>query len=162
MTVERAWSGTVEPDYFQFYLRRAGAPWASDAVSEPGYAARLWTDGGFVYVGTARQFGTTPVDVDVTTAPPGPAAPSWQHVAEVSLESGGAIEVLSWGADDPVVTIDVDGGPLRLRVSWTGLVAERFEGMEADGSSDERLAITIWPAPAAPAEVVRRWDGWPW
>jgi hypothetical protein len=151
----------VEPDYFQFYARRAGASWASDQVPDDGYRAHLWSDGSFVYIGTARKFGTTSVRVQLfAEEPPVAEGPPWQHVAEVSLEPGGDLEISSWDGDDPVGTLSLPGGPLRLRAKWAGLVAGRFEGLDENGESGEHLEVDVWPARVAEPRVVRWWDPW--
>lgn len=150
----------VEPDYFQFYARRAGAEWASDQVTDAGYQARLWSNGSFVTVGTARKFGTTTVTVEVWDSPPDQPVEHWQHVAEVSLEPRGPLEILSWGDESPAVVVPVDEGWVRLRVLWGGLVAGRHEGMDDDGTSDEHLVLQVWGTPQSPPSVVRWWSGW--
>ena len=154
-------SAIVEPDFFQFYARRRGAEWASSHVPEDGYAARLWTDGQFVYVGTLRKFGPTPVNVTVLATPPADPDGAWQHVVEVSLTPGGPFEVLSWTVDDPLLTVPIPSGDVRLRVSWRGLVAGRFEGLDEQWESAERLMFELWAEPSKPALIVRNWDGWP-
>jgi len=152
---------TVEPDYGQFYARRAGAPWASADVPSEGYERALWSDGAFVYIGTYRRYGTTSVEVSTLTGPPiDDADPAWQHVAEVSLDPGGDLEIFSWGADVPVATVPIEAGPVRLRVLWRGLVGGRFEGMDDDGESDEGLGLLIWPEPPREAAVLRWWEHW--
>ena len=105
----------VEPDYFQFYARRAGAEWASDQTTSTGYEEHLWTNGKFVTIGMARKFGTTRVDVEVWSAAPGEPPDEWQHVAEISLLPGGPLELFSWGDDRPVLVISIDDGPVRVR-----------------------------------------------
>lgn len=161
MAAVRSWTGTVDPDFFQFYLRRSGAGSAAGDVSEEGRRDRLWTDGTFVVIGTLRRHGATTTKVDVLPAPPGTPGTEWQHVVDVSLAAGGPWEILSWADDEPVAVLDLPDEPLRLRVQWTGLVQGRFEGLADDGTSDERLSILAWPAPLAPREVIRRWH-WPW
>jgi hypothetical protein len=122
----------IEPDYFQFYARRAGAAWVSDRTTDAGYEAHLWSNGEFVTIGTARKFGTTAVAVEVWDSPPDQPGEHWQHVAEVSLEPGGPLELYSWGDETPAVIVPIDEGWVRLRVLWTGLVAGRFEGVDQD------------------------------
>ena len=161
MAREGVWNFTVEPDYFQFYAMRSGAEWASDRVPSAGYEAHLWSDGAFVYIGTARKFGSTSVAVEVwERRPPADIAPEWQHVAEVSLEAGGDLEVCSWDPDPRAAVISIDEGPQRLRVHWTGLAADRFEGLDEQGNSDERLLLQLWPAVVGPAWVIRWWPEW--
>jgi hypothetical protein len=154
------WHGVVEPDYFQFYARRGEA--SMPDVSLATYERRLWSDGGFVVVSTFRKFGTTPVTVDVVADEPGTPAEHWQHVAEVSLDGDGPLEVLSWDDAGPRSRHELPAGPVRLRVHWGGLVPGLPEGMERQGVSDEHLALVVWPAPSAPFAVLREWDGWPW
>jgi len=156
------WSGVVEPDYFQFYAKRVGAAWFTD-VSAEVYRRRLWTDGGCVVISTVRKFGTTPLTLDVVADEPGPPSAHWQHVAEVSLDSGGPLEILSWPSDqEPQSTHVIPAGPVRLRVHWGGLVPGLREGMNEQGVSDEHLALVVWPAPIAPFAVLREWNAWPW
>jgi hypothetical protein len=150
----------VEPDYFQFYARRANAEWASDKTTEAGYEAHLWSNGGFVTIGTARKFGTTAVAVEVWDIRPDEPDERWQHVAEVSLEPGDSLEILSWGDETPAVVVPIDDGWARLRVLWSGLVAGRFEGLDEDGSSDEHLTFQVWSTPPSPPTVVRWWSEW--
>jgi hypothetical protein len=150
----------VEPDYFQFYARRAGAEWASDQVTDAGYQARLWSNGSFVVIGTSRKFGTTEVVIELWDTLPDPPESRWQHVAEVSIEPGGPLEVFSWGVDTPVLVVPVDEGWVRLRVLWAGLVAGRYEGMNEDGTSDEHVVLQLWGTPQSLPAVVRRWSGW--
>lgn len=152
---------TVEPDYFQFYARRSGHDWASDRVTSAGYEAHLWSDGGFVYVGTARKYGTTPVVVKAwDRRPPEDLSQSWQHIAEVSLGPGGDLEIYDWDAEIPRAVVATDPAAQRLRVHWAGLVADRFEGLDDLGNSDERLLVQLWPEPTKPSQVVRWWPAW--
>lgn len=153
----------VEPDYFQFYVRRVGAPWLADQVSDGGYARRLWSGGAFAYVGTLRKFGSTPVDVVVHPAKPDDPDGVWQHVAEVSLEAGDpTLEVFSWGAapDAPTAVVEVPAAPLRLRASWAGLEQGRFEGMDDNSESGEHLFLELWSEPLSDDLVIRSWPHW--
>ncbi|HET8526681.1 MAG TPA: hypothetical protein VFM81_08600, partial [Actinomycetota bacterium] len=143
----------VDPDYFQFYARRANAEWASDKVPSPGYEEHLWSNGGFVTIGSARKFGTAAVAVEVWDTLPDQPDEQWQHVAEVSLEPGGSLEVFSWGDDNPAAVVPIDEGWVRLRVLWVGLVAGRYEGMDEDGNSEEHLMFQLWGAPPAASAV---------
>lgn len=156
------WSGAVEPDYFQFYAKRVGARWPV-GLTDQTYRHRLWTDGGFVVISTLRKFGTTPVMLQVVENEPGPPSGNWQHVAEVSLNDGGPLEILSWPGDqDPRSVHVIPSEPVRLRVLWGGLIPDLHEGMDEHGRSDEHLAVVVWPAPVAPPAILRQWDAWPW
>lgn len=155
------WGGVVEPDYFQFYVKRVGAPWSADVTDET-YRHRLWTDGGFVVISTFRKFGTTRVTLDVIEDEPEPPSEEWQHVVEVSLDRGGPLEILSWPGDqEPRSMHLIPKESVRLRVHWGGLVPDLPEGTVRQGLSDEHLALVVWPAAIAPLAVLREWDLWP-
>jgi hypothetical protein len=154
------WSGIVEPDYFQFYAKRVGAPWLP-GVSDETYTQRLWTDGGFVVISTLRKFGPTRISLSVVPDEPSPPSAHWQHVAEVSLDPGGPLEVLSWPGDQEPRSVHViPAESVRLRVQWGGLVPGLHEGMDAQGNSEEHLELVVWPAPTAPFAVLREWPDW--
>jgi hypothetical protein len=160
MLIERR-EGSVDPDYFQFYLRIGAGEHAAADVSSTGYEIHLEaTTPRFVYVGTEKKFKPTPVTVEVHDREPELPHEAWQHVVEVSLTGGGAIEVLSWGSNDPTMNVPVPVGPLRLRAMWTGLVPGLAEGLPEDGNSDERLMFQLWPAPTAERSVLRWWSEW--
>lgn len=121
----------VEPDFGQFYLCRSGAQWASDAVTSEGCVRSLWSNGSFVYVGTDRKFGSTPLRIELLDgSPAGPPDSSCQHIAEISLDPGGKLEVYDWNGGTPNVVVAIDPGSVRLRMHWTGLITDRFEGMD--------------------------------
>jgi hypothetical protein len=152
---------SVHPDNFQFYLRTRTAEHASDQVSGEGYEAHLEaTSPGFVYVGTLKRFTPMPVQVEVHDAEPGPAEERWQHVAEVSIQSDGVVEILHWGDDNPAATISTPSGPLRLRVLWGGLEPNLTEGMPEGRPSQEHLMLQVWPAPMSGRQVLRWWSEW--
>lgn len=149
----------VEPDYGQFYMRRAGADWQSADVPSDGYERLLWSSGSFVMVGTVRKYGTTKLEIRVhDSAPEVPPADLWQHVIEESLDPGGDLEVFSWDDGEPVMTVPVPHEALRLRVSWAGLDEENtFEGLNENGESDEHLLIQVWPREVDRPSVLRCW-----
>ena len=142
----RTTSIVVHPWYRQFYLRRGDAEWASDRVSDAGYASGAEAIGGFVYVGTAMYGSPTRVTIDVTQQPP--AVPSSaERSVDVLLGGAGGLAVLSWGDDDPVTVVDVPAGPLNLRVSWTGSdAASQHPDAEVGGDSlsPESVDIQVW------------------
>ena len=104
-----------------------------------------------------RDDGGGPRSMDT---PPDQPDEDWQHVAEVSLEPGGPLEIFSWGDETPAVVVPIDKGWVRLRVLWTGLVAGRYEGVDENGNSDEHLTLQVWGAPPSPSAVVRWWSKW--
>ena len=68
MTIEGSFDLVLEPDFGQFYMRRSEAEWASGQVPSIGYERSLWTNGSFIYVGTDRKWGSTPVQIEVLIA----------------------------------------------------------------------------------------------
>ena len=152
--------GTVEPDYFQFYLSTATGEHASDKVTSAGYEAHLEAASqGFIYVGTLKKFKTTQVRLEVHDEEPENPTAQWQHVAEVSFLGDGELHVLNWSGDSSFSTA-TPVRPLRLRASWTGLETNLSEGLRQDGTSAEQLLLQIWPAPAEERRVIRWWSEW--
>jgi len=151
MLIERR-NGSVEPDYFQFYLRTRPGEHTADDVTDAGYEAHLEaTSAGFVYVGTLKKYSATPLTVEVHDTEPEPPGDDWQHVAEVSLMGDGVIEVLSWPAE-AALSVASPVGPQRLRVMWAGL--------DDDDPSAEHLEVQLWPAPLTEPKVLRWWSSW--
>jgi hypothetical protein len=152
-------STVVHPWYRQFYLRRGEAEWASDRVTDEGYDVRIEAIDGFVYVGTSMYGHPTEVRVEAHDTPP--AAPDdADHEVEVSLLGNGPLAILSWGDVDPVATIELPDGPVRLRASWFGLaaaVAHPDNDLGGEDPSPERLLFQAWPAVPAAPRVTRRW-----
>lgn len=152
--------GSVDPDYFQFYVKTPSAEWASDRVTEAGYEAHLEApSAGFIYVGTLKRFSDTPVRVEVHDSEPRDLSEDWAHVAEVSFEGNGRLEVQSWGGD-LAFAIPTPDGSLRLRAGWAGLESDLSEGLREDGTSAEHIILQIWPAPRAGRRVLRWWPEW--
>jgi hypothetical protein len=142
-------------------LRTGAGEHAPGDVSSIGYEVHLEaTTPRFVYVGTEKKFKPTPVTVEVHEREPDLPPEEWQHVVEASVTGDGAIEVLSWGSNDPAMKVPAPAGPLRLRALWRGLVPGLAEGLPDEGNSDERLMFQIWPAPAAERRVLRWWSEW--
>lgn len=137
----------MKPWYRQFYLRRGDASWASDQVSDEGYAAGVEAIGGFVYVGTTMYGSPTAVAVEVTeTAPAAP--PEAERSVVVEIGGKGRLGVLGWGDNDPTAVADVPVGPLGCRVSWMGSEeAAEHPDAEIGGQalSPETIVIQIWP-----------------
>lgn len=144
----RTTSMVVKPWYRQFYLRRGAAEWASDQVSDAGYAAGAEAIGGFVYVGTAMYGNPTSVSVELCEA--NPALPEGvEHSVDLELDGAGPLAVLGWGDDDPVAVVEVPEGQLHLRVNWVGTdAASVHPDAEVGGAtlSPERVAIQVWPS----------------
>ena len=116
----------VTPWYWQFYLVRGDAPWESDKVSPEGYDAHLEAIDGFVYVGTSTYGHPTEVRVEVHDSDPPDVREDADTVVEVSVSGEGRLGVFNWEPlVEPVATIDVPIGPLRIRGTWLGYVLPR-------------------------------------
>jgi hypothetical protein len=145
----------IEPDYFQFYARRAGAAWASDPATDAGYEAHLWSNGGFVMIGTARKFGTTEVGVEVWDTAPDQPDEQWQHVAEVSLEPGGSLEIL---AGEPKLRPSLaraqegtqETHPVNTRAGWDKGRDERWPASGVKAHTPAALRRGLWSGFEAP------------
>jgi hypothetical protein len=149
----------VEPYYGTVYLS-AGDAWRPDDVSRRGYARHLWSADGFVYLGTRKQDGPTPLRIVILDGPPaGEGDEVWEQISEVSVESDGSLDVYDGGADEPLATVDVPSGDIRLRVSWAG-VADGPDGSGPPDGSDERVLAQVWAQEAAPPRVPREAAGW--
>jgi hypothetical protein len=152
-------SAEVHPWYWQFYLRRGRAGWASDQVSPHGYKAHLECIDGFVYVGTWTYGSSTSVTLELHDSEPTPAPAD--HAVEVNLDGEGQLALVNWDPDEaPVARIDLPSGRMALRGSWTGLQAvEEFPEREVAGNrpSPEAILFQIWPSVERGAKVLRSW-----
>jgi len=138
----------VHPWYWQFYLRRGSAEWASEQISSEGYESHLECINGFVYVGTWTYGSRTSVAVELHDEEP-PTTGESDHVVEVALDGDGQLAILNWEPDDaPVAELDLPTGRMALRGSWTGVhAAEEFPERDTSGDqpSPEKIRLQIWP-----------------
>jgi hypothetical protein len=151
----------VEPWYWQFYLKRGAAEWASDKVSAEGYDTRLEVIDGFIFVGVNMYGNPTEVTFEVHDTQPSDIIPAADHVVEVSVAGDGPIGVYNWDQPSPpvaLINIDTPPGPLRLRASWTCIAAAQAHPDRA-GTSDvlspERLLFQVWAEPVRPKALLR-------
>jgi len=153
--------GSVSPDYFAFYLKTDTGTHSSDSVTAEGNEIHLEAPTpGFVYVGTLKKFGGTPLRVEVHDREPAEPEAKWQHAVEVSIAGDANIRVVHWPGEE-AFSVPTPSGPLRLRVKWAGLDPELLgEGLREDLTSDEHLEIQVWPAGQAPRRVLRWWSEW--
>jgi hypothetical protein len=150
----------VTPEYFQFYLKTPSSEWTSAQVTGQGYEAHIEaTSPGFSYVGTNTQFSHTAVSVELHNSEPDSLPPQWQHVAEVSFQGEGTLQIMSWSGELGVA-VDTPVGPLRLRAAWAGLQPEVVEDRGKTRANREHLLFQIWPAVRAERRVLRWWSGW--
>lgn len=157
MAVTETIQTTVQADFFQFFVTGVGDndPWPFHMVDGFGYEWRLWSTGGFAYVGTGGQHAVVELTVEVHDAAPGEAGLEWDHVASTSLESDGAVELRHWDPPPtpPAASLDLAPGSWRMRVHWADLAA-------ADGPAPETVMIQLWPAPWTETTLDRCWEPW--
>jgi hypothetical protein len=146
----------VDVDYWQFYLKDAASPWASEDFDDPDFADHLGVRDGLVYVGSGRHFGDVTVRVSVLDQQPGSPPDRWQHAAEASLMSSGVLEVYGWSDNGPLASVPVPAGSVRLRLGWEGVVPFRYADELLDLPSTEQVTIQVWSAPVADKAVLRR------
>ena len=147
----------VQPWYWQFYLRRGNADWASDQISSEGHEAHLECISGFVYVGTWTYGSRTTVTIELHEQEPRPDGHA-DHVEEVVLDEDGQLAILNWEPNDvPVAEIHLPTGQMTLRGSSTDVrAANEFSERETGGDqpSPERILIQIWPLIDDPEPVL--------
>lgn len=162
MPVERVVEVAVESRSGRFHLCRQGSAWAADQIASEGRERGLGAAVGFVFVRTVRTEGTTPLRIEVLDARPvEPVLHGAHHIAEVSLSSGGDLDVFDGpSAGPPRATVPVPAGPLRLRAAWVGLDATRVHETDDDGTGDESLVLQLWPEDPHEPELVRCWEPW--
>lgn len=140
----------VKPWYRQFYLRRGGADWASDRVSDEGFAVGLEAIDGFVFIGTTMYGSPIAVALEVHASDPG-ARLGADRFAETCLVGSGDVAVHNWDPDDlPVMTRAVPAGDLQMRANWFGTAeAETHPDYHSGGValSPERIVLDLWPMP---------------
>ena len=140
----------IQPWYRQFYLRRGDAEWYSDRISDHGYTSGLEAVDGFAYVGTTMYGSPTEVVIEVREDDPG-IPESADCSAEAVLSGDGDLAILNWDPDDqPVATIHMPEGNVRLRASWFGTkaaAAHPDSDVGGEERSPERIVLDLWPAP---------------
>lgn len=128
----------------------------------PGLLTQLMTDliaaspPGAVIVGTARRV-TVPVTVDLRPDEPTKSEAAWDHIAEASIDTTSGVVRLVGDTSDPdnAATITVPQGAYRVRVYSAG-----FDTLSDDGlDGDDHYRLVLWPAPAQPPRVVKRYPG---
>jgi hypothetical protein len=154
-------SVVVNPWYRQFYLQRGNAPWPSGQLSRAGIERALEESGGFVHVGTSMYGNPVEVTLELHDGEPSPQEQA-DRVTEVSLSGSGPLGVLSWGETEPELVFELPDGPLRLRVSYSGLAAaDAHPDNDVSGEelSPERILLQLWPAPLGEPAAIRVWPG---
>lgn len=154
MAVVQALDVTLQADFFQFSVC-SGGDWAGDQVDGLGYEWRLWSRGGFAYVGTGGQHPVVALTVEVHDVPPAAPGPGWDHVVSTSIESDGSIGLWNWDVlpGPPPASVDAPAGSWRMRVLWAGLAS-------SDGPDPEHVTVQLWPAPWSETTLDRCWEPW--
>ncbi|MFJ5535378.1 hypothetical protein [Streptomyces sp. NPDC093261] len=130
------------------------------SIAAPGV---LRDPGDFAIVMTGTESGPVSVTVQADAHEPGPADPdAWDEVVEVSLLLPGDKPAVVTDFDDdessslPALTV-LGPGPYRVRVHARGRDAGQEALMVEDEPVEEHL-IQVWPAPAAPTQVIKTSD----
>jgi len=147
----------IDAGYRQFYIQdfnqlgdtSSDAFWTAEA-----FDCRLAVVPYVIGIATDTN-GKVPVTVEVRKSEPGPTPGDWDHIAEVSLELIDGRLKLAGCPDGDVRfhTINASPGWYRVRVYSAGLTECP---REVHDSGDQYL-VQMWPAPAAPRTVLKRW-----
>lgn len=139
-------------DYFQFYLWDAGKmPEPPTDYVEVDLRNRIKAAPFVVVIQPVRNMDV-PVTLDLADAPPPLDLDAWDHVAEASLDlPSGRLEIheCTGGSID---ILDVAPGSYRVRACFAGLGTLSADGLDGD----DRYHLTLWPASAAPVEVLKQ------
>jgi hypothetical protein len=150
-------NAVVNPSYWQFYLTRGDAEWASDRVSDDGYRDHLECIDGFVYVGTSTYGSPTSVTIEVHDSEPAPMTAD--RVFEVTLDGEGSMALWDWQpGDGPVARVELPKGLVTLRGSWTGEMAASMSPeceAPAGSPSPEEIRLQLWPRDHRTSSVPR-------
>lgn len=138
-------------DYHQFYLRDAGKGSHAlvDYTEEECY--RRVAAAPFVVAIQPDRNLTVPVEVELLDHRPDDDFVAWDHVAEASLDlPSGRLEIQECMGD----LIDlwlVAPGQYRVRAYFGGL--DTIDTLGIDG--DDHYRVVLWPAPMAPAALLK-------
>jgi hypothetical protein len=154
---------TVEVDYGQWYLfdPETMTDDISGLVLDPVTQAEVWerkcgTNGGAAMVYANKHDGPIEVAVRSSRAEPD-LDEAADHVAECSVTtSSGRLAVSGWESTNLGGEIAVPRGPLRVRISWYGLVPDAGY----DDWERERFEVVVFPGPIQSVEVLRWWPPW--
>lgn len=142
----------VFADYFQFYLQDADErPHPPVDYTDDDIERRIKATPFLLVIQPVRNM-TVPVEIEVAAAPPPLAPDDWDHIAEASiaLPSGGLeIHECTGGSID---IIPVPPGTYRVRACFGGLDSLSEDGLDGD----DLYRISLWPAPVAPVEILKR------
>lgn len=112
---------------------------------------------------TGSQWGPFAVEVRIHDAYPGAIHEGWEDVVDVSVVTSGEV-VVGEIVDGPQGYVQCDRAPHRMRVASRGRTESAARDYavtdpdEDDGTDEEPLEhylVELWPAPPAPAMVVR-------
>lgn len=141
-------------DYFQFYLWDAGKkPEPPTDYVEADLCNRIKVAPFVVVIQPVRNMDV-PVTLDLAETPPALDLDAWDHVAEASVDlPSGRLEIheCTGGSVD---ILEVAPGSYRVRTCFTGLGTLSEDGLDGD----DRYHLTLWPAPAGPVEVLKRYE----
>jgi len=145
---------SIFADYFQFYLWDAGAmPEPPTDYAEADLRNRIKAAPFVVVIQPVRNMDV-PVTLDIADMAPALDLSAWDHVAEASLDlPSGRLEIheCTGGSID---IVDIAPGSYRVRACFAGLGTLSEDGLDGD----DHYHLTLWPAPATPVEVLKRYE----
>ena len=144
---------SVFADYHQFYLWDPQAsPEAPTDYTDLDIDRRIKAAPHVVVIQPERNM-KVPVTLEVLSEPPYSDLAAWDHVAEASLElPSGELEIheCTGGSLD---RIPIAPGTYRVRAYFGKLGELTDDGIDGN----DHYAIALWPAPAAPIEILKQY-----
>jgi hypothetical protein len=143
----------VFADYHQFYVQDGGVnPPAPENWTDADIENRCKVAENVVVVCPLRDM-TVPVEVAVYESEPKFDPDSVDHAAECSLSlPTGNLQVHEC-TGGPVMSLEVQPGSYRVRLSFRGLASISEDGLEGSDS----YKVELWPGAARELQVTLRW-----
>src|SRR5215467_7944100 len=143
----------VFADYHQFYLwDRETNPLAPTDYTDQDVQNMVKVAPGVVVIQPVRNM-TVPVKLEVHETEPECDATEWDHVVECSLDlPTGKLQVHEC-TGGPVLDLDLDPGPYRVRALFAGLSTLSADGLEGD----DEYTVVLWKGSPTSLRVVKQW-----
>ncbi|CAL9504366.1 hypothetical protein SUDANB58_03520 [Streptomyces sp. enrichment culture] len=162
--------GEVHVSYSQIYVEshpKGVQPELSEAFAGQGQGLCGASEPGFLWLITGTHTGRIALTVEVHEEEPD-LAPEWEDVVEASFcPLSDRTRLVQW-AGEAEWDLGLARTGHRVRYCVRGMDEERRgTGPGAGGPATEKYLLQFWPAPPAPARVLRRtseraayWHGW--
>jgi hypothetical protein len=148
-------------DYHQIHLfDEQSASDLGDAWGGEATGTGLATAGDALAVGTIVNVDVS-VSVQALDQPPTYDVASFDHVVEGSIHvPSGRLVVMGCTDYEPEARrFNIPAGWIRVRASRSNLAVAGSLGIESDNdpTTMERILLQLWPAPAGPTVLLKRW-----